>query len=67
MNIDVEVVCFIDEQKEARWLPFRICLREDLGGLVEFNTVEGLKTRTKRGKPSEWTQSRPDGNRKDQP
>lgn len=45
MNIDVEVVCFIDEQKEARWLPFRICLRGDLDGLVEFNKVEGLKTR----------------------
>lgn len=66
MNIDVEV-CFIDEQKEARWLPFRICLRGDLDGLLEFNKVEGLKTRTQRGQPREWTQSRPDGNRKDEP
>lgn len=30
------IVCFIEEQREARWLPFRICERGYSDGLLEF-------------------------------
>lgn len=48
------IVCFIEEQKEARWLPFRICKRGAPDGLLEFLQSGGTWSKVRPNRGSVW-------------